>query len=81
MDDLILDAAQAASDDPAAARVKVDAYKWRAAKLAPKRYGDAMLHKHGDAEGEKIPMDETSKFTRLAAIVATLKGALDDTAD
>lgn len=81
MDDLILKAAKSAADDPQAARVKVDAYKWRAAKLAPKRYGDAMLHKHADADGEKIPLDETAKFTRLAAIAATLKDALGDTPD
>lgn len=28
--------------DPAVARVQIDAYKWRASKLAPKRYGDKL---------------------------------------
>jgi hypothetical protein len=43
MDHYIYTAALAAGEDPAAARVKIDAYKWRAAKLAPKRYGDKTL--------------------------------------
>jgi hypothetical protein len=41
MDDLILEAAEGCDQQNAAAqRVKIDAYKWRAAKLAPKVYGD-----------------------------------------
>jgi hypothetical protein len=44
MDDKILSAAdEATAENSAAVRVKVDAYKWRAAKLAPKRYGDKTL--------------------------------------
>jgi len=44
MDDKILTTADGATAENAAAqRVKVDAYKWRAAKLAPKRYGDKTL--------------------------------------
>lgn len=43
MDDKIMAAAVAASTDPQAARVQIDAYKWRAAKLAPKKYGDKTL--------------------------------------
>lgn len=44
MDDKILVAADEADEDNAPAqRVKIDAYKWRAAKLAPKRYGDRQL--------------------------------------
>jgi len=43
MDDMILTTAEKAGADPQAARVKIDAYKWRAAKLAPKRYGDKTL--------------------------------------
>lgn len=44
MDDLILEAAEKADEDNAAAqRVKIDAYKWRASKLKPKKYGDKQL--------------------------------------
>jgi hypothetical protein len=43
MDDLILDtAAMATSENANAIKVKIDAYKWRASKLAPKKYGDKM---------------------------------------
>lgn len=51
------------------------------AKWDPKRYGDAMLHKHADADGEKIAMDETAKFTRLAAIVDQVRKAADESPD
>ena len=51
MDHLIVAAAKDASGDPHAARVKIDAYKWRASKLAPKRYGDKVQHTAGDGEG------------------------------
>ena len=50
MDDLIVAAAKDASGDPHAARVKIDAYKWRASKLAPERYGDKVQHTAGDGE-------------------------------
>lgn len=34
------------TDDPAKARVQIDVRKWRAAKLAPKRYGDKVELEH-----------------------------------
>lgn len=40
MDNKIMVAASEAYDNPQAARVQIEAYKWRAAKLAPKVYGD-----------------------------------------
>jgi hypothetical protein len=44
MDDLILEAAEATdSENAPAQRVRIDAYKWRASKLKPKRYGDKTL--------------------------------------
>jgi hypothetical protein len=78
MDDLIVETAKKAGEDPQGARVKVDAYKWRAAKLAPKKYGDAMLHKHGDADGEKLVIDDVSRVTRITAILAKAREMGDD---
>ena len=50
MDDLILEEAQKATPETAAvARVRIDAFKWRAAKLKPKVYGDAVTLK-GDKD-------------------------------
>lgn len=36
----LAEAAASGKHDPAAARVAIDAYKWTAARMAPKRYGD-----------------------------------------
>lgn len=50
MDDKILTVADTCTpENAAAARVKIEAYKWRAAKLKPKVYGDAMTLK-GDKQ-------------------------------
>ena len=65
MDGKILDAAAAAGDDPQAARVKIDAYKWRAAKLSPKRYGE--LLKHGNADGSNIDLASGIEAARQRA--------------
>lgn len=47
MDDRILQVADAATpENAAAARVKIDAYKWRASKLKPKVYGDKQQVEH-----------------------------------
>lgn len=66
MDDKILTAAEAADKDAAAARVKVDAYKWRAAKLAPKKYGDKIDVTSG---GEKVTMDDTALSVKAASMI------------
>jgi len=42
------------------------------AKWDPKRYGDATMLKHADADGEKLEreIDDVTRFTRLAAMAA-----------
>jgi hypothetical protein len=40
--------------DAAMARVEIDAVKWQASKLNPKKYGDTTQIKHADAEGGKL---------------------------
>ena len=57
MDDKILDVAERVERcelDPNAARVAISAYQWRASKLKPKKYGDSVLNKHADADGESL---------------------------
>ncbi len=55
MDALVLDTADASKPETAAAdRVKIDAYKWRAAKLKPKKYGDKIINEHTGADGGPI---------------------------
>lgn len=73
MDDLVVETAKAAREDPQAARVQIDAYKWRAAKLAPKKYGDSTMLRHADADGEKLEMDDVARATRLAAILSRIE--------
>lgn len=63
--------------DPQRDRLRVDARKWVASKLAPKKYGDATMVKHADADGEKIKPDEISTMTRLAALALTLANRAD----
>ncbi len=56
-------------------RLRVDARKWVAAKLAPKKYGDDMRLRHADAEGGKLPDNMTSEqiAVRLASVVAGIQ--------
>lgn len=44
MDDMILEVANACTNDTAHAdKVKISAYQWRASKLKPKKYGDKLM--------------------------------------
>lgn len=73
MDELILSAAKDAGKDPQAARVQIEAYKWRASKLAPKKFGDSSTIRHADVNGEKLELDDVGRATRLAAIFADIE--------
>lgn len=51
MDDSIQKEAEATTPENAhAQRVKIDALKWRAAKMAPKKFGDKVQHTGADGE-------------------------------
>lgn len=55
MDDLILETANNCHEENAqAARVKIAAYQWRAAKLKPKKYGDRVEHNHTHSLAEML---------------------------
>ena len=62
MDDKIMDAADKAGVDPQAARVRIDAYKWRASKLAPKRYGEKL--DLSSSEGTMTPREPSYKLVK-----------------
>ena len=63
-------------------QLRIDARKWIAGKLRPKKYGDASTLKLADSDGENLKLDETSIFTRLAAMAAHAnKMNIDDPAD
>lgn len=72
--DEIVDIADRATDrdSAAAARVKIDARKWLASKLAPKRYGDAVQLKHADAEGERLYERSADNALVLADILLSI---------
>ena len=88
MDEKILEVADACTSETAAGdRVKIDAYKWRASKLAPKRYGDRQEVNHSGGMGlehwvldsmvaEKRPKGEgssaSSKSTGLSSEVGSI---------
>ncbi len=46
-------------EDVPRARLEFDAARWYLSKLAPKRYGDATLLKHADAEGNSMKIEVT----------------------
>lgn len=45
-------------EDSKKARVRIDARKWVAGKMKPKKYGDSTQIKHADADGNKLSMAE-----------------------
>lgn len=64
------------------ARLRVDARKWMAGKLAPKKYGEKVIQEHTGANGGPIETRDVSDVGKLpreqrAAIRQALKGALD----
>lgn len=46
------------------ARLQVDTIKWRAGKLAPKKYGDKLALTGGDATDAPVKSEVTVKFVR-----------------
>lgn len=48
-------------EDPAKARVRIDARKWVAGKMKPKKYGDSTQIKHADADGNKLSWAEVQR--------------------
>lgn len=55
-------------------RLRVDARKWAASKLLPRKYGEATLIKHADADGKKIARDYSPEqiAVRLASMMAAI---------
>lgn len=56
MDEMILQVADSVDEDNfQASKVRLSAYQWRAAKLAPKRFGDKIQNEHTGKDG--APME------------------------
>lgn len=67
--------------EPADKRVRIDTRLRLIGKWNVKRYGDAMLHKHADADGEKIKLDEVGRAARLAALASEINAANGQSGD
>ena len=63
-------------------RLRVDARKWVASKLAPKKYGDKQQVDIGNADGKPFATSDADAATKLAAIItAGLARKAADVAD
>lgn len=51
--------------DPTRDRLRMDARKWVASKLAPKKYGEAVQMKHTDADGG--PVQQVIRWAKVEA--------------
>lgn len=67
--------------EPNDKRIRIDTRMRLIGKWNAKKYGEAALLKLGDANGDKIPLDDTSKFTRLAAMVTAIQGLAHEPTD
>ena len=60
-------------------KLRCDARKWVAARLAPKRWGDASMIRVGELDQHaKRPRSKEEIFARLASIAGTLGGNEED---
>ena len=55
-------------------RLQVDARKWVASKLKPKKYGERQSIEHSGPGGGPIEYTDTERAARLAAILGAVKG-------
>ncbi len=62
-------------DDPARARGRMDARKWAASKLQPKKYGDKVTNEHTGKDGGPIETRDISATQRAKAVLALLNKA------
>lgn len=61
-DNIVRMADQATGENWQVVKLQIYARQWRAAKLAPKRYGDKIQQEHTGAEGGPIKSELTVKF-------------------
>ena len=59
-------------------RLRVDARKWLASKMAPKKYGDRQVVDVGNADNKPFEVSDSAAALRLAAIFAAGQQRKDD---
>ena len=60
--------------DSKAANVVLSSKRWRAAKLAPKKYGDKITTELTGADGGPVEINDTDRATKVAALIAQAQG-------
>jgi hypothetical protein len=59
------------TQDPAKARLQIDARKWFASKVAPKKYGDKITQEFSGPDGGPIPTSLEVSFVRPSEAAKT----------
>lgn len=62
-------------------QLRVDARKWMAGKLRPKKYGDSTTIRHADVNGAAIEIDDVTRAARLASLAAQINRQQNEDAD
>jgi len=60
--------------DAKAANVVLSSKRWRAAKLAPKKYGDKITTELTGADGGPVEINDTDRAAKVAALIAQAQG-------
>jgi hypothetical protein len=73
--DEILEIVDGADDpDVQSRRLRMDARKWMAGKMRPKKYGDTIQQKISGPDGEKLEVNPSEKLTELLSGIAKRSG-------
>lgn len=78
IDETIDMADKATPEDHQVVKLRIWARQWRAAKLAPKRYGEKVTAELTGANGGPIQMDDTQAAARLASLLSLAQARKDD---
>lgn len=62
----------------ARSRLRVDARKWFASKVAPKKYGDRVMNEHTGKDGDPIKVEDVSSRDLAKALLGVLGRAADE---
>lgn len=66
--------------DPKAANVVLSSKRWRASKMAPKKYGDKITTELTGADGGPVEISDTDRAARVAALMALAQSRRDSDA-
>lgn len=76
VDDTVDLADEATPENVHVVKLRIWARQWRAAKLAPKKYGDSVNLKHSDPDGGPVQINDVQRAARIAALLEAVRGRL-----